>query len=504
MIFLSFQNQFLPLNSDLFKFKQNTFLVNLPSLTEHVSKMNLKNTNLYLTIIIFLLFAPSFSYGNQQENPLVKAILLIEQKNYEEAEPILKKLVDEKTEHLMASYYYGVCRTENNHFGPQELNYLLKGSTGEAPLESDYYLGVQYHAQNRWEDAIKHYNSYGSKVNEQEKRNVQLAEKIQQCYRKENLFENKNEPITTDVMPVAIPRETNSETYTPVISKDIMEIPDSTDTTASSVPVDSTTPVAVRHTEKISSAAEPINFVVNEEITYIDTSQFKTKTGKQFYNSWNEKQKVLDKSQTEIDALREKYGAVKSYEEKQSIGQQILEAETNIYTLQKENKQLFMQAKQAEAEYWQNASIEEKNNFLAEDHETISFSYEKESIVEEMDSNKLIAPAVLFVGAESTQQTDEKAEDELIYKIQLGAYSRGLPNYIKKLFDKLSYIRKIENYTDEKGIVVYTTGNLNNYEDALKMQNQVRLEGVEDAFVVPYFNGKRITLIEAKKIEAGR
>jgi hypothetical protein len=34
------------------------------------------------------------------------------------------------------------------------------------------------------------------------------------------------------------------------------------------------------------------------------------------------------------------------------------------------------------------------------------------------------------------------------------------------------------------------------------MQNQVRQEGIEDAFVVPYFNGKRITLEQAKKIEA--
>ena len=82
----------------------------------------------------------------------------------------------------------------------------------------------------------------------------------------------------------------------------------------------------------------------------------------------------------------------------------------------------------------------------------------------------------------------------------MGAYRRGLPPYVKRLFDKLSYIRKIENYTDEKGIVVYTTGNLTNYDDALKMQEQVRREGVEDAYVVPYFNGKRITLSEAKEI----
>ncbi len=98
---------------------------------------------------------------------------------------------------------------------------------------------------------------------------------------------------------------------------------------------------------------------------------------------------------------------------------------------------------------------------------------------------------------------EPEEQDDLIYKIQIGAYSRGLPTYVKKQFDKLSYIRKIENYTDDRGVVVYTTGNLTRLEDAVKMKNQVRLEGIEDAFVVPYFNGKRITLEEAKKLEQG-
>jgi hypothetical protein len=111
-----------------------------------------------------------------------------------------------------------------------------------------------------------------------------------------------------------------------------------------------------------------------------------------------------------------------------------------------------------------------------------------------------MAPSIVPVNRTTSSETDDTTEDELIYKIQLGAYSRGLPAYVKRLFDKLSYIRKIENYTDENGIVVYTTGNLTNYDDAVKMQEQVRREGIEDAYVVPYFNGKRITLNEAKEI----
>jgi len=38
----------------------------------------------------------------------------------------------------------------------------------------------------------------------------------------------------------------------------------------------------------------------------------------------------------------------------------------------------------------------------------------------------------------------------------------------------------------------------------VKMRDQVRQEGIKDAQVVPYFQGKRITLEQAKEIEAGR
>jgi hypothetical protein len=89
-----------------------------------------------------------------------------------------------------------------------------------------------------------------------------------------------------------------------------------------------------------------------------------------------------------------------------------------------------------------------------------------------------------------------------VYKIQIGAYSRSVPAHRQRLYNKLSMIRRIENYTDENGVVVYTTGNLTSMEDAEKMRHQVRQEGIQDAIVVPYFNGKRITLEQVKKMEA--
>ncbi len=466
--------------------------------------MDLKKTNVLLTILFFFLFAAIDTYGGKQENLLVKAIQLFDEGKFLESEQILKKLLDEKPDHLMVNYYYGACRTENGHYGTNEIIYLLNGSTGEAPLKTNYYLAVQYHAKNRWNEALKHYTHYKEDINEEEQKKVQLSEKIQQCYDKINPFITEEETAGVDVLPAAIPRETKIEEYSPVIVEDSVFINDSaeftwTDTTEIKVEKQIGPPV------KSSPKIVPINFIINGEITYIDSSNFRTKKGLKSYLEGKKLQDEFLQKSKDLEKLREKYGASKSYQEKQTIGEQILDNETDNYKLQSTSQNLMLQAKQAEIEYWEKAPADEKQTFIAQLNEELNSIQEIEIVEnEEMDTSNFIDPTVFLTATDQTSTPEEKGNDELVFKIQLGAYSRGIPSYRKKQFDKLSYIRKIENYTDEKGVVVYTTGNLSNFDDALKMQNQVRQEGVEDAFVVPYFNGKRITLKEAKEIEAGK
>ncbi|MDX8341070.1 SPOR domain-containing protein [Draconibacterium sp. IB214405] len=468
-----------------------------------------------LTIFFIFLFASNKVFGGNQENPLSEAIRLFDNGQYEDAEVILKKLLDEKPDHLMVNYYYGACRTENGHYGTNEIIYLLNGSLGESPLKTDYYIAVQYHAKNRWSEALNYYKLFGDKADEETKQEVKLAEKMQQCRDKINPFEAAEETTattetaTSDVLPTPVPRETEPEPFNPVIGETMasIEMNDSVDyeATIDSIPADSALidsmeaePVIEEPSPRVIK--EPINFVVNAEITYPDTTFFKTKKGLKFYNEGSSKQKELDKTTVETDELRKKYGATSSYSEKQSLGKVILEKETGIYQLRDESAALLIKAQQEEDAFWQKATPDEKQTFR-EEFAAYNSALHEMTAPEEPDSIIFISPSIAPASGIITNETNGANEDELIYKIQLGAYSRGLPSYVKRLFDKLSYIRKIENYTDDKGIVVYTTGNLSNYDDALKMQEQVRQEGVDDAFVVPYFNGKRITLKEAKEIE---
>ena len=120
-------------------------------------------------------------------------------------------------------------------------------------------------------------------------------------------------------------------------------------------------------------------------------------------------------------------------------------------------------------------------------------------ITDELDRMEI--PEILVDNSAEKAKSAEPTNKDLSYKIQIGAYSRGLPTSVKRLFDKLSLIRKIDNYTDDRGVVVYTTGNLVNLEDAMTMLKQVEQESVKDAIITAYFKGKRIPLTEAKALE---
>lgn len=99
-----------------------------------------------------------------------------------------------------------------------------------------------------------------------------------------------------------------------------------------------------------------------------------------------------------------------------------------------------------------------------------------------------------------TPEEPVAASTGITYRIQIGAYSRTPPDWVQRLFKKLSVIRRIDQYTDDNGVTVYTVGELKSYQDALQMQSQVRTEGVSDAFIAAYKDGERIPLKQARQI----
>ena len=441
-------------------------------------KMN-KTVSL-LTILYVFLFIPNLAFSQANKNiDLLNAIQLFDERNYTEAETLFKKVLTEKPQNFMVNYFYGACRTENNHFTNTDLDCLIQANQEVSPVNINYYFGKQYHARNNWERALKFYNIYNSKTSLSEIEKQELLNSIQQCYDKINPYkiyiiaENNEEDVKLAIT-------SNLEVKTPMPDKP-KAIPGSKK-------------IKEEKIKKKSPTNESISFYINDKITYLSKTHFKTKEGKNLYEKANSKQEKLEFTLKKVDKLRENYSNSKTRDEKNSIGKKILTLENESFSVKQDFKQLYMQAKNLESDYWKNASPKE-NKLFVEELTEIS----KQNNIR-IDTVPYINPNILLGNKLDNLQTEVSKNDDLIYKIQIGAFSRGLPTYIKRLYNKLSLIRKIENYTDENGVVVYTTGNLNNYEDAIIMQNQVRQEGVEDAYVVPYFKRKRITLAQAKEL----
>jgi tetratricopeptide (TPR) repeat protein len=493
-----------------------------------------------LTFIVFLLFAAKVTiFAGTQDVSAVKAMQLFDAGNFTEAERMFGILLEEEPQNPMLNYYYGASRTENGNFNDSDLNHLLQAGKNITPDRLNYYLGMQYHARNNWEQALKFYNQFRLSVPENEQLELGLAEKIQQCFNHENPFAKspgqQPEPEYADL------KQTEPDLPQPA------DEPEADLRHQDSVVVESEATAGVEMNkaepipEEISRENEPqsdtkkttgefdirrkalpdlpgvkptydlpdgeqIEFQVSNQVTYLFTSQFKTDEGKQLFEQGQTLKRNLDEKIKEANSLREAYKNERNPETRAQLGKTILILETDSYRLQDEISRKFAAARKVEKQYWSTAGSVAIYNFQVENEKIQSVLNGEtpgpESTPSEKDSIVLIPLAVSDVFNSNPAGTGSSAE-KLVYKIQIGAYNRGVPPYRKRLYDKLSLIRKIENYTDENGVVVYTTGNLTKMEDAEKMLNQVKQEGIEDAIVVPYFNGKRITLEQAKKIEAG-
>ena len=486
----------------------------------------------FLTIIFQLLFVPCLSNaGILRQNPLSLAIQLFDKEKYQEAEQLFKELLISRPDDFMVNYFYGACRTENGHYSDQDLAYLLKASKEVNPLNIDYYFAVQYHAKNQWEKASAYYKLYKTVSSENEQEKVGLALKMEQCANHVNPFvssdlvekkEVSEVPVVVATGAAAVSSESverigENQMLVPTAVRDSVSTKteetddeiedqevlaeDSTELETAVVPQNSENNLV--ESQETLPEEEQITFSVNNEITYLTLSNFRTVEGQMYYKEGSEKQSELEKVILRTEILRDKYKNSQSRAEKDSIGQQILDLESQTYELKKTVTQLFLQAKNVENGYWQNASPDETESFIKELNAISLENSNKNSgkTVEVSESPVLIVTPVFMDDEQIKTTTPKEKPSGIVYKIQLGAYSRGIPNTLKPVFSKISVLRKVENYTDENGVVVYTTGNLTKYDDAIEMQKQVKQEGIKDPKIAAYLNGKRITLEQAIEIE---
>lgn len=482
-----------------------------------------------VTILLNLLFFQGRVLATtDQENPLTKAIQLFDKRKFAEAETAFKKLIDERPEDFMINYFYGASRTENGFYSDTDLGYLEKASKEVYPIDIDYYFGVQYHAKNLFSKALIYYKNFRKVASEEDQIRVELAVKIELCEQRRNPFVTESVAVTvvdSAAVNVAIENtteeltaETVAETSTSVLTATTNNT--TTENTEAALPrelpvqAEVTDSIVTENIEPVAEITEKqpktalqkptgplINFNINSEITYLYESHFKTSEGANYFKQGNEKQAEMEKIMLRTEILREHYAKSKSKAEKDSLGQLIVGLENDTYQLKTLVKQILVQAKTTENSYWQNAPVEEKEEFINKSDALVKEIEKEKTAGKETPVTGILLSPLLVEDAPIEKPANEVKSSGINYKIQIGAYSKGIPNSMKPVFKKISILRKVENYIDDKGVVVYTTGNLSNYDDAVLMLNQVKQEGVKDAIIAAYQNGKRITLEQAKETE---
>jgi len=413
-----------------------------------------------------------------QENAVNKANELFENDNYEEALPLYKNLIKLDPLNEQINYNYGVCLTETGNFSDE-----AQRSLNRAKLKfpkAFLYLGKYYQANSQWGKAIENYNRFKDSAKRKEINKTYVNKFIIECQNKTNtsaVFYSQKTKINKKPSQQFFNTETDTVTYSnSTYLENKKENP-----------------------EGISDSI--INFHVNARIIYFKVSQFKFDSSKKaFIEGWLIEQKMNNKLR-QLQKLRDNYDK-STNSDKEKNGELIMQLEKETYMMNQEINKNYLEANIKESSYWEKAKEDEiisllKKNRSIED--SLQLDCQKKNSGFDIQVDTIFQKIITEKEAKAIAEKEIKeASEKIVYKIQIGAYKRTPPQWVLNLFKRLSMLRRIDKNVDEKGITVYSVGELNTYEDALQMQKQIKKEGINHAIIAAYKNGKRISINDAK------
>ncbi|MCF8411620.1 MAG: hypothetical protein K9G31_10040, partial [Crocinitomicaceae bacterium] len=202
-------------------------------------------------------------------------------------------------------------------------------------------------------------------------------------------------------------------------------------------------------------------FLLDQEITLVATDP-NNESAKKNINALTQ---AIEKNQSEISLLN-----AKLLEQKQEI--------TKIETANKEIQSQLRYLVKNKIEPIQKISTVPKNELIPSSGFVINSNQE---------SNYSINNPIPL---------DVKAPSGLVYRVQVGAFRKPIPPNLYAKFNPVS------GEVSPTGLTLYMAGYFNSAGNAVNARKQIQQLGYSDAFVVAYCNGKKITLGEARQLEA--
>ena len=421
-----------------------------------------------LAASLLVIFFSQATSGQQTSGKEAFGIDYFQNGNYEKALPIFAKLAQSYPDNAMYNYYYGVTLIKNNIFETAAKEALLNAVVDKTPSNSNFYLANYFHALEQWQEAKDYYERYSKVGSKQEKKTLNFDYYVHLCDQKINPFKPKKASDTTLFGDSVLKPP-------PKIDEKIFPVPDA-----------------------LKKAT--FNFQVNEILAYHSIGDFRSEASKiLFTKAWmctGKNDSLLHLT----DSLRKEHDRITRVDTRLGIVQQIVDCEQKSYQLMRDREKFLDQSRVKESAYWDkegtksatayNTAIQERENLLNEKKKKEEIPVEKAPVAEaKKDTTLAETPKPIVVPAEKTIKKVDQAAN-LVYKIKIGSFKNGIMTpAFKKLYAKVSKLRRIDKYTDEKKNVVYTIGSFTNQADAARMKDQLALEGMKNAVVVPFDKG---------------
>ncbi|MFN6038870.1 MAG: SPOR domain-containing protein, partial [Bacteroidota bacterium] len=151
---------------------------------------------------------------------------------------------------------------------------------------------------------------------------------------------------------------------------------------------------------------------------------------------------------------------------------------------------------------------ENNPNFIFESEKPIEFRSEKntETLTVKTDTiKKVINDANINIDSkiifsngvnkepDPTPENGVKLSTEgITYKIQIGAYSKAVPNSVSENWSKIKNW-PVRNFTNNSNLIIYNVGSFGDFQNAKKLLFEIKDLGVEDAFITVFKDGVRLS-----------
>jgi hypothetical protein len=466
--------------------------------------------------VLSIQFRMGKAYAYFQPDERKAAIGWFESGQFEKALPVFAKLTYNFPYDFLLKYYFGASLVETGKNGLDAEKNLTLASTKEVPVKVFYYLARFYHAGSNWNNALRYYNRFKNSAESTEIQKLEINDLIELCYGKINPFVNEISKDQSSDENQGVEVGINNS-LTDSIKLDYGQTSDQLKGKRESLDVQShavktsanqsDSAIRVLSLKRNNETTENkiqlpvfINFQINSKITYLIEEMFHVTEAKVEFRTAAEKERLLDSLLQEVQHLRKLYHHSVNPVVRDSLATKIQTYEYRNLVLNTEVDQHYNQARKLEQGWWEKSDPSYFEDYTEMKDSLIRLQRAYLTQVQLPDSMNISSPDTLANDSLEVPDYEIKtsgySDTEVVYKIQIGAFDKGIPVQRKILFDKLAKIRTIDTLEIENGVKVYTSGNLKNISDAMKMQAQIRQEGIKDAFVIAVKNGKRIPLSE--------